>query len=187
MPYASDHKQKSREKILTSARRIFKERGFDGVTIDDVMGDAGMTRGGFYAHFRSKGDLIAHALASEGPDEQKPWGALELLGFAELYVSADHRDRPGEGCPAAALTQEIARSDDETRTAYTDFLRRFAEVIDTYLGNDGNALSDDALAIMAQMVGTVQMARAVNDPMMSTRLLKAGRQAVEYLLPPEAD
>ena len=186
MPYAKDHKQKSRAKILAAARRIFKEQGFETVTIDDVMGAAGMTRGGFYAHFKSKGDLIAQTLLSEGMNPPTAWGADELLKFTGQYLSADHRDKPGDGCPAAALTQEVARSDDETRAAYTDFLRHFASVIDTYLENDAGKLSDDALAIMAQMVGAVQMARAVSDPMLSTRMLKAGRQAVEYLLPPDA-
>lgn len=186
MPYAADHKQKSREKILAAARVIFKERGFETVTIDDVMGAAGMTRGGFYAHFKSKGDLIAQALLSEAVAAPADVGQDQLLAFSGQYISADHRDRPGEGCPAAALSSEIARGAEETRTAYTEYLRQFVSVIDAYLENDAGKLSDDALAIMAQMVGTVQMARAVNDPMLSTRLLKAGRQAVEYLLPPDA-
>ncbi len=185
MPYPAGHKEKSRAKILGAAREVFKKEGFESVTIDEVMGAAGMTRGGFYAHFKSKGDLIAQTLLSETVESPGETGQDELLGFAATFMSANHRDKPATGCPATALSEEIARSDAETRTAYTEYVGHLAATIDALLGNDAGKLSDDALAIMAQMVGTVQIARAVSDPMLSTRLLKAGRQAVEYLLPPE--
>ncbi len=184
MPYAPDQKQKSRDRILKSAMALFKTRGFEDVSIDEIMGDAGLTRGAFYAHFKSKADLIAQCFlsAATGPirAEGEGFGA-----FADTYVSALHRDNPSGGCVISALTADVTREGPEARAAYTEFLRYFTGVVDSYLGNDPHAQSDDALAIVAQMVGTVQIARAVNDPMLSTRLLKAGRQAVDYLLPPE--
>ncbi len=186
MPYAPEMKQKSRGKILKEAIRLFKERGFEDVSIDEVMGEAGLTRGAFYAHFTSKADLIAHAFrAASGVPTPAMASAEELGRFADTYVSAMHRDNPGAGCPVAALTAEIAREGPQAREAYTEFLKYFTGVIDSYLGNDKDDLSDDALALVAQMVGAVQISRAVADPMLSTRVLKAGRQAVDYLLPPE--
>jgi len=186
MPYAPEMKQKSRGKILKEAIRLFKERGFEDVSIDEVMGEAGLTRGAFYAHFTSKADLIAQAFrAASGVPTPAMASAEELGRFADTYVSAMHRDNPGAGCPVAALTAEIAREGPQAREAYTEFLKYFTGVIDSYLGNDKDDLSDDALALVAQMVGAVQISRAVADPMLSTRMLKAGRQAVDYLLPPE--
>ena len=186
MPYAPEMKQKSRGEILKAAIHLFKERGFEGVSIDEVMGEAGLTRGAFYAHFTSKADLIAQAFrAASGVPTPAMASAEELGRFADTYVSAMHRDNPGAGCPVAALTAEIAREGPQAREAYTEFLKYFTGVIDSYLGNDKDDLSDDALALVAQMVGAVQISRAVADPMLSTRMLKAGRQAVDYLLPPE--
>lgn len=188
MPYAPEMKQKSRGKILKEAIRLFKERGFEDVSIDEVMGEAGLTRGAFYAHFTSKADLIAQAFrAASGVPTPAMASAEELGRFADTYVSAMHRDNPGAGCPVAALTAEIAREGPQAREAYTEFLKYFTGVIDSYLGNDKDDLSDDALALVAQMVGAVQISRAVADPMLSTRVLKAGRQAVDYLLPPEEE
>ncbi len=188
MPYAPEQKQKSRNRILDAAMGLFKARGFGDVSIDEIMAEAGLTRGAFYAHFKSKDDLVIEsfraAAATPPPTEAGP---EKLLAFVDTYVSALHRDNPAGGCCISALTADVAREGPEARAAYTEFLRGFSGIVDTYLGNDRHALSDDALAIIAQMVGTVQIARAVNDPMLSTRLLKAGRQAVNYLLPPEDD
>jgi len=165
--------------------RLFKERGFEGVSIDEITGEAGLTRGGFYAHFQSKADLIAQAfLGATGAMVPTAADASALGQFADSYVSAQHRDNPGGGCPVAALTQSVAREGPEARAAYTQFMKHFTGVIDIYLGNDQGDLSDDALALVAQMMGALQMARAVDDPVLSTRILKAGRQAVDYLLPP---
>jgi len=188
MPYAPEMKQKSRGNILKEAICLFKERGFEDVSIDEVMGEAGLTRGAFYAHFTSKADLIAQAFrAASGVPTPAMASAEELGRFADTYVSAMHRDNPGAGCPIAALTPEVAREGPEAREAYTEFLKYFTGVIDSYLGNGKDDLSDDALALIAQMVGAVQISRAVSDPMLSTRMLKAGRQAVDYLLPPEEE
>ena len=186
MPYAPELKMKSREKILEAALRLYKARGFEDVSIDEVMAEAGLTRGGFYAHFKSKADLIAQAFLEAAREPVEAVAGAEALGaFADTYVSAMHRDNPGAGCPGAALTQDVARESPEARAAYTEFLRAFTGAIDVFLGNDKRDMSEDALALIAQMIGTVQMARAVSDPMLSTRILKAGRQAVDYLLPPE--
>ncbi len=185
MPHPPGKKAESRQKILDAALALFKARGFEGVTIDEVMGDAGLTRGGFYAHFKNKDDLIAYSLMPRTTARPDAASASGLRDFAGEYLSADHRDDPSKGCLASALTQEIAREGPEVRAAFNEFLKYMIETVDAYMGNDSGELSEDALAIVAQMVGTLQLARAVPDPMLSVRILKAGRQAVDYLIPPE--
>lgn len=185
MPHPPGKKAESRQKILDAALALFKARGFDDVTIDEVMGNAGLTRGGFYAHFANKDDLVAHSLMPRTTERPDGPSAEGLRAFSSEYLSAEHRDNPAQGCLASALTQEIARQGPDVRAAFSEFLKYLTETVDGYLGNGNGELSEDALAIVAQMVGTMQLARAVSDPMLSVRILKAGRQAVEYLIPPE--
>ncbi len=185
MPHPPGKKAESRQKILDAALALFMARGFDDVTIDEVMGNAGLTRGGFYAHFANKDDLIAHALRPRPAERPQGPDAEGLKEFAGIYLSAECRDDPANGCPASSLTQEVARQGPEVRAAFSEFLKYFTETVDGYLGNGNGELSEDALAIVAQLIGTMQLARAASDPMLSVRILKAGRQAVEYLIPPE--
>lgn len=186
MPHPPGKKAESRARILDAAIALFRTRGFENVTIDEVMGEAGLTRGGFYAHFANKDDLVAHALLPRpAEDGERESGAEALRAFAATYLSSEHRDHPEQGCTVGALTADVVREAADVRAAYFEFYRYFAGTIDQLIGNDAHELSDDALAIVAQMVGTLMTARAVPDSMLSVRILKAGRQAVEYLMPPE--
>lgn len=109
-------------RILEAAGRLFRERGFESVTVTDVMKSAGLTHGGFYGYFKSKDDLIAQALAKVLGSA----GALpaDLATCAEQYLSPDHRDDFAGGCPVAALASETIRQPRSARTEMTTDLKR---------------------------------------------------------------
>jgi TetR/AcrR family transcriptional repressor of nem operon len=113
MRVSNEEKERSRERILAAAGRLFRERGIEGASVGDIMGAAGMTHGGFYRHFASKEDLLAAALAKAfaafaRPLSEAPSGET-AQAFRARYLSQAHRAAPGEGCPAAALGADVAR------------------------------------------------------------------------------
>ena len=127
MRYGKEHKQATRQRIIQTAGRRLKRDGIDGSGITTLMADAGLTNGAFYAHFASKDDLVATALTDQlreqraSLSEQAP-GRAGAEQYVREYLSAGHRDNPGDGCPSAALLDEIGRCTDPTRQAYTDGL-----------------------------------------------------------------
>ncbi len=126
--YAKEHKQVTRQRIIEKAGHRFKQDGIDGSGISTLMSDAGLTNGAFYAHFTSKDDLVAHVVASELRNQIALYDTLRpgrqgLEEFIREYLSPQHRDDPGSGCPSAALLDEIGRCGDATKQAYTDGAR----------------------------------------------------------------
>ena len=127
MRYGKGHKQATRQRILEAAGRRFKQDGIDGAGVAAVMSDAGLTNGAFYAHFSSKEDLVANVLADQlraqrhNFDAQPPDRA-GLEAFIRAYLSPQHRDQCADGCPSAALLDEIARRPAATRQVFTDEL-----------------------------------------------------------------
>ena len=125
MRYGKDQKQATRERILETAGRRFKQDGIDGAGVATLMSDAGLTNGAFYAHFASKEDLVANVLADQlrtqrhSVDAQSPDRA-GLEAFIRYYLSPQHRDQCADGCPSAALLDEIARRPAATRQVFTD-------------------------------------------------------------------
>jgi TetR/AcrR family transcriptional repressor of nem operon len=156
---------------VKGASRLFRERGFENVSVSEVMKAAGLTHGAFYAHFRSKEELQAAAVAygQKGSlgrlqrSEKKTRGA-----FADRYLSRWHRDNPGDGCTMAALAPEVARSAPELKAAF----ERGLEDILSADGGDRN----EAIFQTAAMIGGVLLARAVQDPRFSDEILKSVRQ-----------
>src|SRR4051812_9769941 len=121
--YDREHKQSTRQRILSAAGRRIKQDGIDGSGVARLMTDAGLTNGAFYAHFDSKEDLVANAVADQLREQLVRLGELGpgrdgVEQFLAWYVSAEHRDAPADGCPSAALLDEIARSSDVVRSAY---------------------------------------------------------------------
>ncbi|HEV7126883.1 MAG TPA: TetR/AcrR family transcriptional regulator [Ktedonobacterales bacterium] len=187
MRYSSVHKARTRHQILTAAARALRARGISGVGIGDVMRGAGLTHGGFYAHFDSKSALVAEACAqgmaetSErllGAAVQVPQAeALEVI--IDAYLSPAHRDHPATGCVLPALASEIAREGPDVRNAFTRALEQLVTGLSSF--TDGHASGgdshDDALALMASLLGTLLLARAVDDPILSERMLRAARAA----------
>ena len=122
----------NRERILDVATRLFRERGIDGIGVDDLMKAAGLTHGGFYGHFKSKEDLVAQACARAVARMRQNWTNVvdqstgdPLHALAATYLTPKHRDSAGRGCPMAALGSEIARQGHTVRRAFTDELRPF--------------------------------------------------------------
>src|SRR5687767_14572633 len=114
MRYSKDHKQATRQRILEAAGRRFKEDGIDGAGVAAVMSEAGLTNGAFYAHFASKEDLVANVLADQLRTQRQSFDAQPparggLEAFIRSYLSVQHRDQFADGCPSAALLDEIAR------------------------------------------------------------------------------
>src|SRR5436189_4217205 len=125
MRYGKDHKQATRRRIVEAAGRRFKQDGIDGAGVAAVMSDAGLTNGAFYAHFASKEDLVANVLAEQLRDQRRSFDAQPsdragLEAFVRSYLSPQHRDECADGCPSAALLDEIARRPTATRQVFTD-------------------------------------------------------------------
>jgi TetR/AcrR family transcriptional regulator, transcriptional repressor for nem operon len=185
MPRSTGHKAQTRTRIVAAAARAFRERGVESVAIADVMRAAGLTHGGFYAHFPSKDALVAEATASGLVDSRREFvsDAAEANPEAPLrevirrYVSRYHRDHQAEGCAMPALTAEIARESTEVRRAFTAALEEFVANLTDYVpGDSPEARRDGALVLAAGMAGAVALSRAVDDPVLSDRLLLAARR-----------
>jgi AcrR family transcriptional regulator len=186
--YGKDQKRATRRRILEAAGRRFKQDGIDGAGVAAVMSDAGLTNGAFYAHFASKEDLVANVLVDqlraqrESFDAQSPDRA-GLEAFIRAYLSPQHRDESADGCPSAALLDEIARRPDATRQAFTGELLATIDDIAARLGPaDPETARTDALTLFALMLGTLQLARALADRDLSDQLLARGLDTALKLL-----
>jgi TetR/AcrR family transcriptional regulator, transcriptional repressor for nem operon len=188
MRYGKDQKQATRQRILEAAGRRFKEDGIDGAGVAAVMSDAGLTNGAFYAHFASKEDLVANVLADQLRMQRQSFDAQPadragLEAIVRAYLSPEHRDQYADGCPSAALLDEIARRPATTRQAFTDELLGIADDIAARLDpTDAEAARTDALALFGMMIGTLQLARALTDRELSDQLLARGVETALKLL-----
>lgn len=170
----------NRERVLNEAARLFRERGFDAVTVSDVMKAAGLTHGAFYGHFKSKDDLIAqtitHTMAppSESASESKTGG--DLAAWLDAYLSPRHRDHAADGCPTAGLAGFLCQQTPEARAAMAGGLKSQIERLAALMpGTDESARRQAAIGGWSAMVGAVIMARAVEDPAFSDDILKETR------------
>jgi AcrR family transcriptional regulator len=188
MRYGKDQKQTTRQRILDAAGRRFKQDGIDGAGVASVMSDAGLTNGAFYGHFRSKEDLVANVLADQLGAQRRsfdsqPAGRAGLEAFIRSYLSPQHRDQSIDGCPSAALIDEIVRRPAATRQVFTDELTRTMDDVASRLDPaDVEAARTDALALFGFMLGTLQLARALTDRDRSDQLLARGMELALDLL-----
>ena len=179
---------KNRERIIEVAARMFRERGFDGIGVADLMKSAGLTHGGFYGHFASKEDLMAQAssCAMEGSLKtmhqlSERAGGKALSAVVSAYLSPRHRDRPGEGCALAALGAEAARYGSPVRGAFTRGVRFAIDMlVQLVQGKSKRAKRERALVIYASMVGALVLARAVDDPDLSEEVLQSVLQSIAH-------
>jgi AcrR family transcriptional regulator len=188
MRYSKNHKEATRQRILEAAGRRLKQDGIDGAGVATLMSDAGLTNGAFYAHFTSKEDLVANVLADQlriqrQTFDAQPEGRAGLETIVRAYLSPQHRDQCAEGCPSAALLEEISRSPAATRQVYSDALLEIVDDMAHRLGRtDMEAARADALTVFGLLAGTLQVARALTDRELSDQLLARGvKTALELL------
>jgi TetR/AcrR family transcriptional regulator, transcriptional repressor for nem operon len=188
MRYPKDQKQATRQRILEAAGRRFKQDGIDGAGVAAVMSDAGLTNGAFYAHFKSKEDLVANVLADQLRTQRQGFDGLPsdragLEAMVRLYLSPQHRDQCADGCPSAALLDEIVRRPAATRQVFTDEQLATADAIAARLDpTDPEAARTDALTLLGLMFGTLQLSRALTDRDLSDQLLAQGVETALKLL-----
>jgi TetR/AcrR family transcriptional repressor of nem operon len=180
MRYEKGHKDATRQHIIDVASRQFRGNGVAAVGVAGIMSDAGLTNGAFYNHFDSKEELVLAVLlgALDRREERLRTVASDNAGLETMirdYLSPRHRDRAGDGCPTAALVAEVARHPKATRDAFTAKVSTFIELIATQI-RAGSAVErrSNAVAIYGMMVGTLQLARAVNDKKLSDEILESG-------------
>ncbi|CAN5120490.1 TetR/AcrR family transcriptional regulator [soil metagenome] len=186
--YDTGHKAQTRRRIIESAGRRLKRDGIDGSGVATLMTDAGLTNGAFYAHFESKDDLVATVVADQLETQRAvlsalPEGKAALEQFVREYLSPQHRDDPGAGCPNAALLDEINRCNDAVRDSYTRGMQSIVDVIATHLSpGDPSAARATALGLFTLLVATMQLARAVSDRELSDDILQSGISNAQLLL-----
>lgn len=189
MPLSKEHKARTRARIVDSARRLFKTRGYDGVGIDAIMADAGLTRGGFYAHFDSKealfveavGEIVMAAGLRHYEEEAAPEPADWRQHVVDYYLSTEHRDHESGGCPMAALSAYVARAGADVRDVYTDVVRDLAGALQERMPDGHPEREKAAMATIAQCVGAMLIARAVNDEAFADRMFEASRWATREI------
>ena len=188
MRYSKDHKQATRQRIVDAAGRRLKQDGIDGVGVATLMSDAGLTNGAFYAHFKSKEDLVANVLADQLRTQRHSFDAVGsdragLEAFIRAYLSPQHRDQCADGCPSAALLDEIGRRPAATRQVFTDELMGVIDDMASRLDPmHAEAARTQALTIFGLMIGTLQLARALTDRNLSDQLLARGVETTLQLL-----
>jgi TetR/AcrR family transcriptional regulator, transcriptional repressor for nem operon len=186
--YGKEHKQETRRRIIKAAGRRLKRDGIDGSGVATLMADAGLTNGAFYAHFTSKEDLVTTAVADELRTQSENLEAVApgrdgVEQLVRAYLSPEHRDNPEDGCPSAALLDEIGRCTDTTKQAYTEGVLAFIDDIAARLApHDPPSARVKTLSVYAQMIGTLQLSRALADRQLADEILEQGiRNALTVL------
>jgi TetR/AcrR family transcriptional repressor of nem operon len=195
MRYSREHKLETHARIVKKASVRLREKGAHGVGVADLMKDAGLTHGGFYAHFDSREALVIEAFGHAMDRSIERWRKLgeaaapdrRLAAIVDSYLTPVHRDDPGHGCAIPALGAEIARESPRTRKAFAAKLEQMTDTLAALLPElPRKAARKQAMAAIATMMGTVVMARVAGNGEFSEEILRAGRDAVlDRGLPPK--
>jgi TetR/AcrR family transcriptional regulator, transcriptional repressor for nem operon len=189
--YGKEHKEVTRRRIIKGAGQRLKRDGIDGSGVSVLMADAGLTNGAFYAHFASKDDLVAVAVADQLRQQLERYRAqaVDREGVERLvreYLSTEHRDDAEHGCPSAALLDEIGRCGEATRQAYTDGVLGLVDQIASILApGDPQTARGQTLSLFALLIGTLQLSRALADRRLADEVLERGIDNALALLPGE--
>lgn len=186
--------EENRERVITVASRLFREHGFDGIGLKDLMKGAGLTQGGFYKQFASKDDLAALASRRALESATRRWSDAAadtsdpLEAIMAFYLSKDHRGEKAEGCPLVALGSDAARQSAEVRRPFEDGIRGHFEVLDELMGHaDSYGPSEKAMAILSMMVGAVTLSRIIEDERLSESVLDAAAGEVKRIARSDGD
>src|SRR5882724_5640267 len=178
MRVSKEQAAENRERILKAASRLMRERGISGVGVDALTEAAGMTHGSLYSQFGSKERLVeeavAYAIAAKGQEVPE---VFALNDYVSEYLSAEHRDEPGSGCPFAALCCEISRQSQGARERFTAGVSGMIGWLSNRMdsGIKQRQRDEEALATLASLVGALVLARAVSDPKLSDDILRSTR------------
>lgn len=184
--------EENRQGVITVASRLFREHGFDGIGLKDLMAGAGMTQGAFYKQFESKDDLVIQASQRALKTAMERWAAVAasnperpLAAVAEFYLSEAHCAEVANGCPVVALGSDAARHGPDVKAAFEAGIRDYLEMVAGWIEATGDDdPSGKAMALVSTMVGAVLLARAVNDPDLSKRFLRAAAKQVDAAISP---
>jgi len=176
--------------VLKSASRLFRDRGFDGVGIADIMRAAGLTHGGFYGHFSSKEQLAVEASARAFATTRGRWEKVSARAesdpvdvLADFYLSNEHRTARAEGCPIAALAADAARSGPDVQAAFHDGVSGHLPILErAFAGRNGAGLEnrEAALVALSTLVGALILSRAVGDASLGAEFLSAVRDHIRH-------
>ncbi|WP_253425016.1 TetR family transcriptional regulator [Pseudomonas sp. GGS8] len=180
--------QANREHIVETASELFRERGFDGVGVSDLMAAAGFTHGGFYKHFGSKADLMAEASASSLSKSLAVAESLDIPGFIDVYVSREHRDGRGSGCTMAALCGDAARQSDDLKATFAEGIEHTLQTLgDKYPTRPDAAPGEGRkkmIDLLSRAVGAIILSRACpDDSALADEILEVCRTEMFASLP----
>jgi len=187
MRYSKEHKQETHERIVKRAAVRLREKGAHGIGVADLMKEAGLTHGGFYAHFDSREALVIEAMAHIMDRGTERWRKLgeqappekRLATIVDSYLSAAHRDDPGHGCAIPTLGAELARETPKTRKAFASKLEEMIDMLASLIPDVApKAARKQASAALGTMMGALVMARIAGNSEFSDEILAAGREAI---------
>jgi TetR/AcrR family transcriptional repressor of nem operon len=176
----------NRETVINVASRLFRERGFDGIGLKDLMKGAGLTQGAFYKQFASKEDLAAQASRRAMESATHRWSAATaakpedpLGAVIAFYLSMDHRGEKMDGCPIVALGSDAARQGTDVKASFEAGIKQHIEILGRFIAEtNGEDTDGKAMAILSTMVGALMLSRVVNDPDLAQALLDAATDQV---------
>lgn len=191
MRYAESHREETHKKLLKVAAAALRSKGPDRLGVADVMKTAGLTHGGFYAHFRSKDALLSETLAEIFAQSQRRVQRMldglppkhALAAYIDFYVSTQHRDDPSNGCPITALNSDLPRQSKKFRNTFEFGVKQLSEALTQWIKEAG--ISDAARiapSILAAMAGAVALSRTVSDKQLSDELLTSTREGIKARL-----
>jgi TetR/AcrR family transcriptional repressor of nem operon len=178
--------EQNKQTVIDVASRLFREHGFDGIGLKDLMKGAGLTQGAFYKQFTSKEDLAAQASRRAMENAAHRWAAATAANpsdpfgaVIEFYLSMDHRGERMDGCPVVALGSDAARQGSDVKASFEAGIRQYLDLLGGWVGDphDKNP-ADKAMAILSTMVGAVVLSRVVNDERLSQQFLQAATESV---------
>lgn len=187
MPYSAEHKARTRARIVEHARILFNRDGFSEVSIDDIMAGIGLTRGGFYNHFRNKDELYAEAVASFLNGRGKTWrdeagidpengGPETVRDMINSYLSSEHLGDIDGQCPMIALPSDVARATPDVKASYRGLLQAMTFLFEHNLPDkQQNGRQERALALSALCVGGMVLSRTLDDTALAEKVRQAAR------------
>ena len=182
MPYPREHRDAKKQQLIRTARTLFNRKGFEAVSIEEIMSNAGLTRGGFYSYFKSKGELYALAVGQalvEPPSSRWKTVSVDFTAadvarqVIRAYLSQEHLDDIDGSCPMVSLPSDVARSDATVKRVFETVFQGMVELFEDSLRLERRVDRDRALTLSALCVGAMVIARALDNPPLASELRNA--------------